>query len=184
MSRFSCWSQLTIVLGTIAITPVAFAEDKTQDLVSFLSGKLVASGEVSDYLGRSTRAMKVNIVGTTEGGVLKVNEDATYSDGEKRKWAWRFTKVGDGRYVGHRADLVGEAKVVSHGNTIEIKYRANEPMKDGKTQELNFAETFEITSAGTANYTVNVSLLFVPVADATMKIRKLDCCDGTKDASR
>ena len=47
--------------------------------------------------------------------------------------AWRFLKVGDGRYVGPRANLIGQAKVEAHSNTIEIAYRAHVPMKDGTT---------------------------------------------------
>lgn len=173
MSTHALWSRLAIILAASVVAPAAIAEDKTDALVDFLSGRLVASGRVSDYVSRSTRNLKVDIVGSTEGGVLKVNEDAAYSDGEKRKYNWRFTKVGEGRYVGRRPDVIGDAKVVSHGNTIEITYKAHEPMKDGKTQDLNFAETFEITSPTTANFKVNVSLLFVPVADVSLSIRKL-----------
>jgi len=84
----------------------------------------------------------------------------------------RFSKVAEGRYVGQRADLIGEANVVAHGNRIEITYRAHVPTKDGKTHDLNFKETFVFTQSGTADYQLHVSLLFVPVGDAHLTVRK------------
>ncbi len=172
MSTHALWSRLAVILAASVVAPTAMGEDRTDALVNFLSGRLVASGKVSEYLSRSTRNLKVDIVGSTEGGVLKVNEDAAYSDGEKRKYNWRFTKIGEGRYIGRRPDVIGEAQVVSRGNRIEITYKAHEPMKGGGTQDLNFAETFEITSPSTANYKVSVSLLFMPVAEASLTIQK------------
>ncbi len=173
MSTLALWSRLTIVIATSIVAPAALAEDRTDALVEFLNGRLVASGKVSDYVSRSTRDLKVEIAGSTEGDVLKVDENAAYSDGEKRIYNWRFTKVGEGRYIGRRPDVIGDAQVVSSGNRIEITYKAYEPMKDGTTQTLNFAENFEITSRTTANFKVNVSLLFVPVADVSLTIRKV-----------
>lgn len=173
MSMHTLLSRFAIVVATSVVATAALAEDRTDALVDFLKGRLVASGKVSDYLARSTRDLKVDIVGSTEADVLKVHEDAAYSDGEKRKYNWRFTKVGEGRYVGHRPDVIGDAQVICNGNRIDITYKAREPMKDGTTQTLNFAETFEITSKTTANFKVNVSLMFVPVADASLTIRKV-----------
>jgi hypothetical protein len=63
-------------------------------------------------------------------------------------------KIGDGRYVGQRANLIGQAKVEAHGNTIEIVYRAHFPTKDGTTHDLNFKETFVFTKSGTADYLI------------------------------
>lgn len=173
MSRFVRYSCLAGAFALSLHAAPSLAQDKAVELTTFFSGNLIATGTFSDYLGRSTRGLKVNIHGASDGNVLRLIEDATYSDGEKKRWAWNFSKIADGRYVGQRADLIGDAKVESRGNTIEIAYRARVPMKDGSTKDLNFAETFTFTQPGTADYRVRVSLLFVPVAEAHLTVRKL-----------
>jgi hypothetical protein len=185
MSRFVRRSRFAIIFAASVIASPEFAQEnaqeKSHDLTSFFSGNLIATGQFSDYLGRSTRGLQVEIHGAPDGGVFKLVEDATYSDGEKKKWDWRFSKDSEGRYVGWRADLIGEAKVEAHGDKIEITYRAHVPMKDGNIQDLNFAETFIFTQAGTADYQLRVSLLFVPVAEAHLTVRKLGCCTDNGD---
>lgn len=173
MSHFVRRSGLAVVFAASLIASPGFAEDNTSDLAAFLSGNLIANGQFTDYLTQHTRNLQVVIRGATKGNVLNVVEDASYSDGEKRHWVWKFSKIGEGRYIGHRSDLIGDAKVVAHGDNIDISYRAHVPMKDGSTKDLNFDETFSLTAAGTADYRVKVSLMFVPVAEAHLNIRKL-----------
>jgi hypothetical protein len=172
MSRFVRHSGVAIVFAASLIGSPGFAQDQSPDLAAFFTGNLVAKGQFSERLG-ATRGMQVNIRGTNDGHVLKLVEDVTYTDGETRKLVWRFSKDADGRYVGHRADLIGDAKIVTHGDAIEITYSAHIPMKDGTTKDLNFAETFTFTQPGAADYRVNISLLFIPVADAHLTVRKL-----------
>ena len=81
-------------------------------------------------------------------------------------------KLAEGQYVGQRADLIGSAKVGAQGNKIEIAYRAHVPTKDGETHDLDFKETFVFTQSGTADYRVAVSILFIPVGEAHLTIRK------------
>ena len=82
------------------------------------------------------------------------------------------SKVGEGRYVGRRANLIGQAKAEAHGNKIEIAYRARVPSKDGKTRNLNFKEIFVFTHSRTADYRLRVSLLSIPVGEAHLTVRK------------
>jgi len=171
MSRFIRRSGVAIIFAASLVGSPGFAQEQTPDLAAFFTGNLVAKGQFSERLG-ATRSMQVRIRGTNDGSVLKLVEDATYSDGETRKIVWRFSKAADGSYVGHRSDLIGDAKIETHGDSIEISYRAHVPMKDGTTKDLNFAETFTFTEPGTADYRVNISLLFIPVADAHLTVRK------------
>ena len=149
-----------------------FAQENSSDLATFLSGHLTASGQFRNYHDGSTRGVWVDIHGAPVGGAFKLVEDTVYSDGEKHHTVWRFLKVRDGRYVGQRANLIGQAKVEAHGNTIEIAYRAHFPMKDGTTHDLNFKETFIFTQTGAADYQLCVSLLFVLVGEAHLTVRK------------
>ncbi|WP_171015240.1 DUF3833 family protein [Methylocystis sp. B8] len=159
------------LLAAIISCP-AFAEEKSRDLATFFSGRLTAKGEFKNFHDGSTRGVRVNIRGAPDGDSFKLIEDTTYSDGEKQYKVWRFTKIGEGRYVGQRADLVGPASVVAQGNNIEIAYRARVSTKDGKTHELNFNETYLFTQPGTATYSLRVSLLFIPMGEAHLTIRK------------
>ena len=49
---------------------------------------------------------------------FKLVEDTVYSDGEKHR-VWKSLQDRRGRYVGQRADLIGQANVEAHGNRIE-----------------------------------------------------------------
>jgi Protein of unknown function (DUF3833) len=116
--------------------------------------------------------VRVDIHGASDGAAFKLVEDTVYSDGEKQHQVWRFSKVGEGLYVGQRADLIGHATVETHGNRIDSAYRARVPTKDGNIH-LDFKETFVFTQSGTANYRVGVSLLSIPVGEAHLAVRKL-----------
>ncbi|WOJ91689.1 DUF3833 family protein (plasmid) [Methylocapsa polymorpha] len=150
-----------------------FAREKSSALATFLSGHLIAAGQFQNHHDGSTRGIRVDIHGASDGAAFKVVEDTTYSDGEKHHWVWRFSKVGAGRYVGQRADLLGQATVETHGDRIDIAYRARVPTKDGMTHNLDFKETFVFTQSGTADYRLSVSLLFIPVGEAHLAVRKL-----------
>jgi hypothetical protein len=172
MPHFVRCARFAVLLAAVVIVSPAFAEDKSGDLATFLSGHLTASGQFQNYHDGSTRGVRVDIHGAPVGGAFKLVEDTVYSDGEKQHRVWRFSKLSEGRYVGQRADLIGQANVVAHGNRIEIAYRARVPTKDGKIHDLNFKETFVFTPTGTADYQLHVSLLFVPVGDAHLTVRK------------
>jgi hypothetical protein len=172
MSPFDCRAWRAVLLAASAIASPAFAQEKSRDLATFLSGHLTASGQFQNYHDGSTRGVRVDIHGAPVGGAFKLIEDTVYSDGEKHHTVWRFSKIGDGRYVGQRANLIGQAKVEAHGNTIEIAYRAHFPMKDGTTHDLNFKETFVFTQSGTADYRLRVSFLSIPVGEAHLTVRK------------
>jgi len=172
MSHFVRRSRIAALLAAAVIASPAIAQEKSRGLAAFLSGHLTATGQFQNYHDGSTRGVRVDIHGAPVGDAFKLVEDTVYSDGEKQHRVWRFSKVAEGRYVGQRADLIGEANVVAHGNRIEITYRAHVPTKDGKTHDLNFMETFVFTQSGTADYQLHVSLLFVPVGDAHLTVRK------------
>ncbi|NUJ79374.1 DUF3833 family protein [Methylocystis sp. FS] len=173
MSRFVRHFSLVALFAASLISCPAFAEGKAHDLATFFSGRLTAKGKFKNFHDGSTRGVRVDIRGAPDGNSFKLIQDTTYSDGEKQHKVWRFSKIGKGRYVGRRADLVGPASVVAHGNNIEIAYRARVSTKDGKTHELNFKETYLFTRPGTATYWLRASLLFIPMGEARLTIRKL-----------
>ena len=148
MSHFVRRSHITVLFAAFVTTFPAFSQNKSRDLATFLSGHLTATGQFQNYHDGSTRGVRVDIHGEPVGDAFKLVEDTVYSDGEKQHRVWRFSEVAEGRYVGQRADLIGQAKLEAHGNRIEIAYCAHVPTKDGKTYDLNFKETFDSRNPG------------------------------------
>lgn len=173
MSRLVRHFSLAALLAATIISCPAFAEEKSHDLATFFSGRLTAKGKFKNFHDGSTRGVRVYIRGAPDGDSFKLIQDTTYSDGEKQHKVGRFSKIGEGRYVGQRADLIGAASVVAQGNNIEIAYRARVSTKDGKAHELNFKETYLFTQPGTATYWLRASSLFIPMGEARLIIRKL-----------
>ena len=171
MSRVVRCLHFGLLAATIMSLPV-FAGEKSRDLATFFSGRLSAKGQFQNFHDGTTRGVRVDIRGAPDGDTFKLVQNTTYSDGEKQHKVWRFSKVGEGRYVGQRADLIGPASVVAQGNKIEIAYRARISTKDGKTHELNFEETYLFTRPDTATYWLRASLLFIPIGEARLIIRK------------
>jgi hypothetical protein len=167
-----CRSRYAVLLAAVSVVASpAFAKEKSRDLATFFSGHLTATGQFQNYHDGSTRGVRVDIHGARDGDAFKLVEDTAYSDGEKHHWVWRFSKVAEGRYVGRRANLIGQAKVEAHGNKIEIAYRARVPTKNGKTHDLNFKETF-------GRLSTNLPALqegAVPVMFALLDARSMTC---------
>lgn len=172
MSRFLCRCRFAGVLAASVIISPAFAQEKSRDLATFFSGHLIATGKFQNHLDGSARGVRVDIRGASDGNAFKLVEDTVYSDGQKQHRVWRFLKVAEGRYVGQRSDLIGQATVNAHGNKIEIAYRARVQTKGGMTHDLDFKEIFVFTQSGMADYRLSVSLLLIPVGEAHLTVRK------------
>lgn len=142
------------------------------DLGDFLTGRLTASGKFSDYVAGNTRDMHVKIFGEKRGETLNLTEEMVYSDGEKRKYVWKFTQQ-NGAYVGHRADLVGNAKVTQRAESVEIAYQANIVLPKGGEQVLDFVETLTFDNKDSAKLRIKISKFFVPVANAELTVTKM-----------
>jgi hypothetical protein len=173
LAHFVRSSPIAILLTTFIPAGPSLADRKAVDLATFLSGHMIAVGQFQNYHDGSKRSLRVDIHGKSEGDAFRLVEDTTYSDGEKHHWVWTFSKIGGGRYIGQRTNLVGHAKAEARGNRISIAYRSHVPTKDGKIRDLDFNETFVFTQSGTADYKLSVSFLFIQVGQAHLSVRKL-----------
>ena len=92
------------ILSLLAAVPAFAATPAPQKLVleKFFRGPLVASGTFVNTRDGTTRGLKVRMIGTWDGKTLTLVEDFVYSDGERDRKTWRFTKVAEGRYTGTR----------------------------------------------------------------------------------
>jgi hypothetical protein len=162
-----------LAFGLVAsFAGVANSTPNIPDLADFLTGRLIASGKFSDYVAGNTRDLHVKIFGEKRGDTLNLTEEMIYSDGEKRKYVWEFTRE-NGAYVGHRADLIGAAKVTKNADTVEIAYRANIVLPKGDEQALDFVETLRFKDHASATLQIKISKFFLPVANAELNVKKV-----------
>lgn len=169
-------------LAFLAATPLALTAcarptiDRTLGprplvLEDFFRGRLVGEGRFVSRLGRPTRGLTVDMVGTWDGRVLTLVEDFVYSDGERERLTWRFEKVGQGRYAGTREDVVGTADVRQDGNVLTLSYEADVRSGGGR-QRVRFEDVIYLRADGTALNIAVVSAFGLPVGDVELVIRR------------
>lgn len=91
-------------------------------LENYLNGTFDAYGLFIDRKGKATRRMHVVMKAswTGEDGIL--DEDFTWSDGEKQKRIWRLKKISPTEYEGRADDVVGVARGKVSGNAFHWEY--------------------------------------------------------------
>lgn len=103
-------------------------------LEEYFAGRTRAWGLFQDRFGTVRRQFTVDITGTWDGTTLTLDEDFVYVDGEKSKRIWRLTKVGDRRWEGRAADVIGTAEGQEAGNAFQFGYRMNLKVGDSTWQ--------------------------------------------------
>ena len=119
-----------------APTPADYAaEQPVLSLERYFNGPLTAHGLFTDRAGKVKRRFIVKLVGRWQGGVGTLEEDFSYSDGKTERRVWTITALGDGRYRGTAADVVGEAVGEARGNALRWSYTLRLPV-DGTTYDV------------------------------------------------
>jgi hypothetical protein len=104
-------------------TPADYARETPKlDLRSYFSGPLTAHGLFTDRSGKVVRRFTVKVTGTWTGDEGVLDEDFTYSDGQKQKRVWHLTDLGEGRFSGRADDVVGVAVGQAAGNALNWRY--------------------------------------------------------------
>lgn len=160
-----------VILAVIAIFGLAvpsFAKDKDLVLERFLRGTLHAEGQFRNSWTGQVRDVTVVMRGKWDNAqrILTLDEDITYSDGEKGKVVWVFTKNEDGSY---RASRDGTPATVSKDQgAIILRYVAS-----FGGVGLDFVDRLELTDEKTILNTATVNFLgIILVGSVTLTIRK------------
>jgi hypothetical protein len=133
-----CVATLLLAGCANAPTPADYArETPTLDLRSYFNGPLTAHGLFTDRSGKVVRRFTVKITGTWTGNEGVLDEDFTYSDGERQKRVWRLTDLGEGRFSGRADDVVGVAVGRAAGNALNWRYTLALPV-DGRVWHVQF----------------------------------------------
>ena len=105
MSRVSLGCYSFAILAASGVISAAFAQDGSRDLATFFSGHLSAAGTFQNHFDGSTRGVRVDVHGAPGPRGFKLIEDTVYSDGEKHRSLWTFSKVAEGQYIGEGPDF-------------------------------------------------------------------------------
>ncbi len=101
-------------------------DNTTPELVmqEYFEGSMTAYGMVKNRSGKITRRFVGKMQGSwNEEGIGTLDERFVYDDGEKQHRVWTFKPTQDkNRFIGTAGDIVGEAELVSNGNTIMLDY--------------------------------------------------------------
>lgn len=88
----------------------------------YLVGKTRVYGAFQDRFGKIRRQFVADLDGRWDGQTLTLDERFRYSDGELDQRTWQFKKVGEGRYEGTAADVVGVAHGQVVGQAFHLQY--------------------------------------------------------------
>ena len=144
-------------------------------LEDFFRGTLTAEGTFTSTLDGSVRGMKVKMRGRWDPktATLTLVEDFEFSDGEKDRKTWRFTRTGEDRYVGTREDVVGKAEIRQVGDAVTLVYKAVVRTKSGSAFTVTFDDLLVKTDARTVRNTATVKWLFFTVGEVDLTIRRV-----------
>lgn len=129
---------LALGISGCAALPVEHYRDQKPvlDIKTYLNGTLDAWGIFQGRSGEVKKRFHVVIEARWEGNIGTLDEHFTWSDGTTSRRVWTLKDLGNGRYTGTAADVIGEAVGQSAGNALEWKYVLALPV-DGKVYHVS-----------------------------------------------
>ena len=88
----------------------------------YFAQRLEAYGVFVDRFGTIRRQFNVEVKGTRTSDGFILDEDFLYDDGERETRRWIVTALGDGRYRGECADVIGTATGKCTDNMLSWRY--------------------------------------------------------------
>lgn len=103
----------------------------TLNLFSYFEGDTRGWGMFNDRKGTLKRQFVVDIKGYKNAdGALVLEEDFVWNDGEKSRRVWTIKQSDNNNYIGTADDVIGEARGISAGNSLNWSYDLNLPVGD------------------------------------------------------
>ena len=141
------------------------------DLRSYFNGTLDGYGIFTDRGGKVVRRFTVVIRCSWSGDEGVLDEDFSYSDGTREKRVWRITRLPDGRYSGRAGDVVGEARGVARGNTLNWTYTMALPV-DGRVIEVQFDDWMYLMDDTVMLNKAEMSKFGIRLGEVTLAFKK------------
>ena len=136
-----------------------------------LAGSTVARGEFRAITG-ARRGFTAYLNGAWDGQTLTLVEDFVFDDGERDRKTWRLSRVGDGRYVGTREDVVGQAQGYQDGAAFRLEYDVILPSQNGNGRRVHFRDVMVRTGDGSVLNRANVGWFGIRVAQVELTIER------------
>ncbi len=95
----------------------------------YFNGSVKAWGLLQNRNGKVTRQFKADMFGKFENGILNLEEDFYWTDGEKQKRTWKIEKIDENNYKGSAPDVVGSARGFQYGSAFKFEYDLLIPFK-------------------------------------------------------
>lgn len=112
-------------------------ERPAMDFRNYFTGPVQAHGMFTDRSGRVVKRFTVQLLGRWDGDQGVLEEDFVYSDGKKERRVWQLRDLGQGRFEGRAADIVGVAEGEQVGHALRFRYTMQVPV-DGRVIEFQF----------------------------------------------
>ena len=141
------------------------------ELDRYFNGRIRAHGIFQKRGGEVVRRFTVVMDCHWEGNQGVLDEDFTYSDGTKEKRVWRITRLADGRYTGTAGDIVGQARGVARGNTLNWSYTMALPV-DGRVIEVQFDDWMYLMDDTVMLNKAEMSKFGIRLGEVTLAFRK------------
>ena len=144
-----CFIGILFLTGCSTMKPDDFAKsDQRFVLEDYFAGKTRAWGLYEDRFGTVKRQFTVDIEGIWDGTQLTLDEDFTFSDGEKSTRQWRIRKLPDGRYEGRADDVIGVAIGKVGGNALNWRYVLDLKISEKSTLAVSFDDWMFLQPGG------------------------------------
>ena len=143
------------------------------DIREYLNGHLEAWGVLINRDGSAEPQFVVKMKGSWKGNEGTLDEEFTYTSGEKKTRLWYFHMTDDHHFTSTAADVVGTGVGQQYGNAVNMKYILRVP-RNGKTIDIAMDDwLYRIDDAHVINRTEMRKFGF-KVGELVIGFRKLD----------
>ncbi|MFN7611859.1 MAG: DUF3833 domain-containing protein [Alphaproteobacteria bacterium] len=168
-----------LMLGAVMALSGCSGKDGTQyetwkptfNLREYFTGPIKAWGIVQDRSGNVVSRFDIKIVGSWKGKEGKLVEDFTYYDGKTQQRIWHITDLGNGKYEGRAADIIGTADSTTFGNAAQWTYTMDLPVGDS-TYRLRFDDWMWLMNDGVLMNRSYMKKFGFTVAEVTIFMQK------------
>lgn len=161
-----------LLTGCSTMKPQDFANTTPRFVVEeYFAGKTKAWGIFEDRFGTLRRDFIVEITGTWDGKTLTLDEDFTYSDGEKDRRIWSIVKKDEHTYEGRAGDVVGTATGLAYGKALNWRYDLDLKVGDG-TWRVAFNDWMFLADKDTLINRARVTKFGLEIGQVTLFFRK------------
>lgn len=147
------------------------SEQPALDLRSYFNGTIDGYGIFTDRGGKVVRRFTVVLQCSWSGDQGVLDEDFSYSDGTKERRVWRITRLADGRYTGRAGDIVGQARGIARGNTLNWSYTMALPV-DGRVIEVQFDDWMYLMDETVMLNKAEMSKFGIRLGEVTLAFKK------------